>query len=164
MKIASCPGSFDPITKGHLNIIERSAKLFDAVIVLVLVNPNKKPTFSAAERVDFIRKACEHIPNVKVDSYHGLLADYAYRVGACTIIKGLRAVTDFEYEFQQALVNKQLNPELETMFVITDSSYMYLSSSMVRQVAGFGGDVSEFLPESICEEIVKRLAQGQEKE
>lgn len=164
MKIAICPGSFDPITKGHLNIVERSARLFDKVIVLVLVNPNKSPTFSASERVEFIQKACAHIPNVKVDSYHGLLADYAHRAGACTIIKGLRAVTDFEYEFQQALVNKQLNPDLETMFVITDSSYMYLSSSMVRQVAGFGGDVSDFLPEPICEEVVERLAQRKEKE
>ena len=120
MRIAICPGSFDPVTKGHLNIIERSAKLFDAVTVLVMVNPNKTPSFTAQERADFLRRVTGHIPNVKVDVYTGLLAEYAHNVGACTIIKGLRAVTDFEFEFQQALTNKKLNPELETMFVITD--------------------------------------------
>ena len=164
MRIAICPGSFDPVTKGHVDIIERTAKLFDRVVALVVINPAKRPFFTVEERTGFLRRATAHIGNVTVDSYQGLLADYARHMGACTLIKGLRAVTDFEYEFQQALTNKKLNSELETMFVITDSSYMYLSSSMVRQVAGFGGDVSEFLPESICEEIVKRLAQGQEKE
>ena len=143
MRIAICPGSFDPVTKGHLNIIERSAKLFDAVTVLVMVNPNKTPSFTAQERADFLRRV---------------------NVGACTIIKGLRAVTDFEFEFQQALTNKKLNPELETMFVITDPEYMYLSSSMVRQVASFGGDVTDFLPDGICKDIVERLTQGRAKE
>ena len=153
MRIAICPGSFDPVTKGHLNIIERSAKLFDAVTVLVMVTPNKTPSFTAQERAD-----------VKVDVYTGLLAEYAHNVGACTIIKGLRAVTDFEFEFQQALTNKKLNPELETMFVITDPDDMYLSSSMVRQVASFGGDVTDFLPDGICKDIVERLTQGRAKE
>ena len=164
MRIAICPGSFDPVTKGHLNIIRRSAKLFDEVVALVLVNPNKQPVFTADERIDFLRRACAELPNVRVDSYYGLLADYARRIGACTIIKGLRAVTDFEYEFQQALTNKKLNDELETMFVITDSNYMYLSSSMVRQVAQFGGDVTDFLPECICQDIVARLPRSDEKE
>ena len=164
MRIAICPGSFDPVTKGHLNIIERSAKLFDAVTVLVMVNPNKTPSFTAQERADFLRRVTGHIPNVKVDVYTGLLAEYAHNVGACTIIKGLRAVTDFEFEFQQALTNKKLNPELETMFVITDPEYMYLSSSMVRQVASFGGDVTDFLPDGICKDIVERLTQGRAKE
>ncbi len=164
MRIAICPGSFDPVTKGHLDIIERSAKLFDTVIVLVMINPNKTPSFTAQERADFLRIATKNLPNVKVDSYSGLLAEYAHNAGACTIIKGLRAVTDFEFEFQQALTNKKLNPELETMFVITEPKYMYLSSSMVRQVAYFGGDVSDFLPDGICEDIVKRLTQGQTKE
>ena len=141
MRIAICPGSFDPVTKGHLNIIERSAKLFDAVTVLVMVNPNKTPSFTAQERADFLRRVTGHIPNVKVD-----------------------AVTDFEFEFQQALTNKKLNPELETMFVITDPEYMYLSSSMVRQVASFGGDVTDFLPDGICKDIVERLTQGRAKE
>ena len=155
MRIAICPGSFDPVTKGHLNIIERSAKLFDAVTVLVMVNPNKTPSFTAQERADFLRRVTGHIPNVKVDVYTGLLAEYAHNVGACTIIKGLRAVT---------LTNKKLNPELETMFVITDPEYMYLSSSMVRQVASFGGDVTDFLPDGICKDIVERLTQGRAKE
>ena len=142
MRIAICPGSFDPVTKGHLNIIERSAKLFDAVTVLVMVNPNKTPSFTAQERADFLRRVTGHIPNVKVDVYTGLLAEYAHNVGACTIIK----------------------PELETMFVITDPEYMYLSSSMVRQVASFGGDVTDFLPDGICKDIVERLTQGRAKE
>lgn len=157
MRIAICPGSFDPVTKGHLNIIERSARLFDKIIVLVVTNPKKTPAFTREERVDFIRRVTQHLPNVSVDSYDGLLAEYAHRVGAGTLIKGLRAVTDFEYEFQQALTNKKLNPELETMFMITDSQYMYLSSSVVKQVAGFGGDTAEFLPPEIGPEIVQRL-------
>jgi pantetheine-phosphate adenylyltransferase len=134
------------------------------VTVLVMVNPNKTPSFTAQERADFLRRVTGHIPNVKVDVYTGLLAEYAHNVGACTIIKGLRAVTDFEFEFQQALTNKKLNPELETMFVITDPEYMYLSSSMVRQVASFGGDVTDFLPDGICKDIVERLTQGRAKE
>ncbi|MEG0178979.1 MAG: pantetheine-phosphate adenylyltransferase [Oscillospiraceae bacterium] len=157
MRTAICPGSFDPVTKGHLDIIERTAKLFDKVIVLVMVNPSKSPAFTIEERVGFINKATSHLPNVSVDTFRGLLANYAASVGASTIIKGLRAVTDFEFEFQQALTNKKLNPELETMFMITNSNYMYLSSSMVKQVAGFGGDVTDFLPESICKYIVDKL-------
>ncbi|MEG0897198.1 MAG: pantetheine-phosphate adenylyltransferase [Ruthenibacterium sp.] len=157
MKIAICPGSFDPVTKGHVNIIERSARLFDKVIVLVVVNPNKTPMFTSEQRVAFIRRATVHLPNVTVESYYGLLAEYAKQVGACTLIKGLRAVTDFEFEFQQALTNKKLNPELETMFVITDSNYMYLSSSIVKQIAEFNGDVSEFLPEAICADVVEQM-------
>ncbi len=163
MRIAICPGSFDPVTRGHLNIIERGAQRFDRVIVLVMVNPAKTPCFSADERADFLRRATAHIPNVQVDVSTGLLAEYARRAGASTIIKGLRAVTDFEFEFQQALTNKKLNPELETMFVITDPEYMYLSSSMVRQVAAFGGDVTDFLPREICADIVKRLAEKAEQ-
>lgn len=157
MRTAICPGSFDPVTKGHIDIISRSAKLFDEVIVLVVINPQKNPAFTTEERVDFIRRATAHLPNVKVDSYTGLLAQYAAEQGACTIIKGLRAVTDFEFEFQQALINKKLNPNLETMFVITNSDYMYLSSSMVKQVAGFGGDASGFLPQEISADVLNRL-------
>ncbi|MEG1153521.1 MAG: pantetheine-phosphate adenylyltransferase [Ruthenibacterium sp.] len=157
MRIAICPGSFDPVTKGHVNIIERSARLFDKVIALVVVNPNKTPMFTSEQRVDFIRRATAHLPNVEVESYYGLLAEYAKKVGACTLIKGLRAVTDFEFEFQQALTNKKLNPELETMFVITDSNYMYLSSSIVKQIAEFNGNVNEFLPEAICGDVVAQM-------
>ena len=164
-RIAICPGSFDPITKGHLDIIRRAAGLFDEVVVLIMVNYTKAATaFTAEERVDMARRVTRGIPNVRVDFYAGLLADYAREAGACTLVKGLRAVTDFEYEFQMALTNKKLNPELETMFVITDPEYMYLSSSMVRQVASFGGDVTDFLPDGICKDIVERLTQGRAKE
>ncbi len=156
-RIAICPGSFDPVTYGHINIIKRTALLFDEVIVLVLINPNKKPTFTPSERLDFLHKVTKDIDNVKIDSYEGLLAKYAKDVNACTLVKGLRAVTDFEFEFQQALTNKKLNPDLETMFMITDTNYMYLSSSMVKQVAHFGGDVKDFVPSEIYSDVLKRI-------
>ena len=149
MKIAICPGSFDPVTKGHVDILERSSKLFDKVIAVVLVNPTKTPTFTTEERVDLIKRVTTHIPNLEVDSYTGLVADYAQLKNAHTLIKGLRAVTDFEYEFQQALINKKLNPELETLFMVTNQEHMYLSSTLVRQIAEFGGDIDMFVPEEI---------------
>lgn len=157
MRIAICPGSFDPVTKGHVDILVRSSKLFDKVIAVVMVNPNKTPTFTKDERVEFIKKATKHIPNIEVDSYLGLVADYAREKNAHTLIKGLRAVTDFEYEFQQALTNKKLNPELETLFMVTNQEYMYLSSTIVRQIAGFGGKIEQFVPERIEEEVFKRF-------
>ena len=149
MKIAICPGSFDPVTKGHVDILERSSKLFDKVIAVVLVNPTKTPTFTTEERVDLIKRVTTHIPNLEVDSYTGLVADYAQLKNAHTLIKGLRAVTDFEYEFQQALINKKLNPELETLFMVTNQENMYLSSTLVRQIAEFGGDIDMFVPVQI---------------
>lgn len=157
MRIAICPGSFDPVTKGHVDILERSSKLFDKVIAVVMVNPNKIPTFTKDERVEFIKKATRHIPNIEVDSYLGLVADYAREKNAHTLIKGLRAVTDFEYEFQQALTNKKLNPELETLFMVTNQEYMYLSSTIVRQIAGFGGKIEQFVPKQIEEEVFRRF-------
>ncbi len=156
-RIAICPGSYDPVTKGHVNIIERTAILFDEVIVLVLVNPNKKPMFTPEERVAFLKNVTTNLHNVKVDLYTGLLAQYANNIGACTLVKGLRAVTDFEFEFQQALTNKKLNPKLETMFMITDTNYMYLSSSILKQVGFFGGDIKEFVPQEIYNEVLKRI-------
>ena len=157
--IAICPGSFDPITKGHLNIIQRASQLFDEVIVLVMVNPSKSNTaFTGAERVELARRVTKDLPNVTVDYFSGLLAEYASKVGACTLIKGLRAVSDFEYEFQMALTNKKLCPTLETMFMTTDLQYMYLSSSMVREVARFGGDISEFVCPEILADIQQRLS------
>ena len=157
-RIALCPGSFDPITNGHLDIIRRAASLFDEVIVLVMINFSKTTTaFSVQERVDMARRATAEFPNVRVDSYDGLLADYARRVHACTVVKGLRAVSDFEYEFQMALTNKKLYPELETLFLTTGLQYMYLSSSIVRQVAALGGDISEFVCPEIQQEILQRL-------
>ena len=158
MRIGICPGSFDPVTKGHIDILERSSQVFDKVIAVVMINPTKSPTFTTEERVEFLRKVTSHIPNVEVDSYLGLVADYAKLKGSKTLIKGLRAVTDFEYEFQQALTNKKLNPELETLFMMTDQQYMYLSSTIVRQIAGFGGDIDQFVPEEIKDEIMRRLA------
>ena len=157
MKIAICPGSFDPVTKGHVDILERSSKLFDKVIAVVLVNPTKTPTFSTEERVELIKRVTKHIPNLEVDSYTGLVADYAKQKNAHTLIKGLRAVTDFEYEFQQALTNKILNPELETMFMMTNQKYMYLSSTIVRQIAAFDGDITEFVLPEIKDEILARI-------
>ncbi|MDD3429133.1 MAG: pantetheine-phosphate adenylyltransferase [Oscillospiraceae bacterium] len=160
MAIAICPGSFDPITNGHLNIIERTAKLFDEVIVLVLKNPTKVPLFTDEERVDMIRSCTRYLPNVKVDAYSGLLADYAHQVKADALVKGLRAVTDFEYEFQMSLINKKLNPLLETMFLNTDSEYMYLSSSIVKQVGEGGGSIADFVPAAVREQIEKRIKEN----
>lgn len=157
MRIGICPGSFDPVTKGHIDILERSSQVFDKVIAVVMINPTKTPTFTTEERVEFLRRVTKHLPNVEVDSYLGLVADYAKLKGSKTLIKGLRAVTDFEYEFQQALTNKKLNPELETLFMMTDQQYMYLSSTIVRQIAGFGGDIAQFVPREIKDDIMKRL-------
>ncbi|MBE6885562.1 MAG: pantetheine-phosphate adenylyltransferase [Oscillospiraceae bacterium] len=159
MKIAICPGSFDPITFGHLDIIRRTAKLFDQVIVLVSTNQKKSPCFTREERVEFIRRVTGDIPNLTVDTDDGLLADYARSKGATAIVKGLRAMSDFEYEFQMALTNKKLCPEVETIFVNTTAEYMYLSSSVVKQVCSLGGDISEFVPAEILPDIINRLKQ-----
>lgn len=159
MRTAICPGSFDPVTNGHVDIVVRSAALFDRIIVLVLKNKQKNCIFSTEERVQLIRRSLVDVKNVEVASYDGLLADYAREVGACALIKGLRAVTDFEYEFQMALTNKILNPELETLFLNTNAQHMYLSSSMVREVAGFGGDISGFVPPQILDDVAERLSQ-----
>ena len=164
MPIAMYPGSFDPVTRGHLDIIKRSSRMFDTLIVAVLNNSAKTPLFTVKEREEMLRECCKDIPNVKVMSFDGLTVNFAQQQHATVMVRGLRAVTDFEFEVQQALTNKKLNPELETMFVITDPEYMYLSSSMVRQVASFGGDVTDFLPDGICKDIVERLTQGRAKE
>ena len=156
-RIAVCPGSFDPITLGHLDIIRRAATLFDQVIVLVVINPAKTPSFTPEERVEMIRKSVEGIPNVEVDLYMGLLVDYVRSKGAAAIVKGLRAMSDFEYEFQMALTNRKLMPQAETVFLTPSSDNMYLSSSMVRQIARFGGDVSSFVPSIILDTVVERL-------
>lgn len=158
MKIAVCPGSFDPITKGHLDIINRASKLFDKVIVLVSVNPSKKCSFTVEERVEMIAMCTGHLPQIEVDTFRGLLAEYIRKVDACAIVKGLRAVSDFEYEFQQALANKKLNAMAETVFLTTSSENMFLSSSLVKQIAGLGGSISDFVPEIILNRINCRLA------
>ena len=158
MRIAVCPGSFDPVTKGHLDIVTRASKLFDRVIVLVVINAAKTPSFTPEERVAMIREVIgDDLPNVEVDTFSGLLADYVRNVGAVAIVKGLRAVSDFEYEFQMALANKKLNPAADTVFLTTASQNMYLSSSMVKQIASMGGDISSFVPEVIKQDIIDRI-------
>ncbi|MEA4825697.1 pantetheine-phosphate adenylyltransferase [Clostridium sp. JNZ J1-5] len=157
MKIAVYPGSFDPITKGHLDIIKRSANIFDEVIVTVLVNPDKKGLFDIDERVELIKKVTRNIKNVKVDSFHGLLVNYMMEKKAQVIIKGLRAVSDFDYEFQMALMNKKLDSSVETFFMMTSAKYSYLSSSSIKQVAMFGGCIEDLVPEEIIEDIMIKL-------
>lgn len=157
MKIAIYPGSFDPVTSGHLNIIRRAANIFDKLIVCVMVNAGKNPMFTLEEREELIRRITQDLPNVEVDCSNELLADYAKRKGSCVIVKGLRAGSDFENEFQMALVNRKLNPELDTMFLTADSQYMYLSSSMVKELGRYGADLSDFLPEAIIPDFCKKL-------
>ena len=158
MKVAIYPGSFDPITSGHLNIIRRAANIFDKLIVCVMVNSAKSPMFSRDERVDLIRRVVRDLPNVEVDSSDELLAEYAKRRGSCVIIKGLRAGSDFENEFQMALINHKINPNLDTMFLTAEHQYMYLSSSTVKELAGYDVDLSEFLPEKIIPVFKQRIA------
>lgn len=160
MRIAVCPGSFDPITNGHLDIIGRAARLFDRVIVVVLSNPKKATLFSTEERVSLVQKALEGWEYIEVDSYVGLTADYVRQRGACVVVRGLRALSDFEYEFQMALTNKQINPDFETLFLTTSAENMYLSSSMVKQIAQFNGDISGFVPPQIAEDILRKLGQN----
>lgn len=161
MKLAICPGSFDPVTNGHLNIITRAAAMFDKVIVVVMVNGNKQPLFSSEERVDLLRRATADLPNVEIDCFGGLLADYARIHSADAIVKGLRAMSDFEYEFQMALTNRKLNPTVETVFLTTNAEFMYLSSSLVKQVAGFGGDIREFVPACIVQDILQKYGRNE---
>lgn len=165
MKIAICPGSFDPVTLGHVDIIQRSATLFDKVIVVVMYNYQKRDQFSftVEERMTFLQKAVGDIPNVEIDQCSGLLAEYAKKKKAIAIVKGLRAVSDFDYEFQQALTNKRLNADVETVFITTSSENMFLSSSVVKQVAAFGGDISTFVPSIIRDDINNRLI-GKDRE
>ena len=158
MKIAIYPGSFDPITSGHLNIIRRAANIFDRLIVCVMVNGAKSPMFTQEERVDMIRSVVHDIPNVEVDASSELLAEYARRKGSCVIVKGLRAGSDFENEFQMALINHKINPDLDTMFLTSEHQYMYLSSSTVKELGGYNVDLSDFLPEQIIPVFKKRMS------
>lgn len=161
-RIAIYPGSFDPITNGHLEIIRRSSKLFDKIIVVVMTNHRKQGSyaFSVDERVNLIKACTGDLPNVSVDSYMGLLADYAKKAGAAAIVKGLRAVSDFEDEFQQALINKKLNSDVETVFLAASSENMFLSSSMIKQVCQLGGDISLFIPKEIVKDVIEKIKKG----
>lgn len=161
MKIAVCPGSFDPVTLGHLDIITRASELFDKVIVAVMPNATKSPIFTAEERVDFLKRCTKELPNVDIDAFDGLLADYVKEKKAVAIVKGLRAVSDFEYEFQMALTNRKLCPQAETVFFTTKAENMYLSSSLVRQVASLGADITGFVPACIQPDILKKIRKEQ---
>ena len=159
MRIAVYPGSFDPITLGHLNIIERAARNFDKVIVCVMVNSEKHYMFSDTERVDLIRRVTRHLPNVEADSSDELLAEYTRRRGISVVVKGLRAVTDFENEFMMAMINHKLNPDLDTMFLMAEQKYLYLSSSTVKEMGRYDADLTEFLPAEIIADFTERIHQ-----
>ena len=154
MNVAIVPGSFDPVTNGHLDIIKRTAQLFDVVYVSILSNSTKSPLFSVEERIELIRRATKDFPNVKVEGFTGLLVDYARQKGAKFIVKGLRAVTDFEYELQMADTNKALNPNIETIFMMASTEYSFVSSSVCKEVLRFNGDISKFVPKEV-EEYLK---------
>ena len=160
MRTAICPGSFDPVTLGHMDIIKRARKIFDHTIVAVMINPEKHTAFTVEERINLLRRCTEGMDDVEVVGFDGLLADYAKIRDAVAIVKGLRAMSDFEYEFQMTLFNKKLNEDLETVFLTTTAENMFLSSSGVKQVASFGGDISHFVPECILDDIEQRLCAG----
>lgn len=157
MSLAICPGSFDPLTLGHLDIISRAARMFDHVIVVVMVNSGKNPAFTVEERCGFIKRSVADLPDVDVDTYDGLLADYCAGKNATAVVRGLRVMSDFEYEFQMALTNKTLHPQTETVFLPANQDYMFLSSSVVREVARYGRDITAFVPPAIAEDIQARL-------
>ena len=156
-KVAIYPGTFDPITFGHLDLIERASSIFDTLVVAISTNPDKKPLFEVHERVELARKIVQPLGNVEVDQFGGLLVDYANQRGIPLIIRGLRAFSDFEYEFQMALTNRKMAPELETMFLMPKDEFSYLSSSMVRQVAELGGDTKDFVPTPVQDALDKKL-------
>ncbi|MCY1014240.1 pantetheine-phosphate adenylyltransferase [Pyxidicoccus sp. MSG2] len=158
MPVAIYPGSFDPLTNGHLSLIQRSLKMFDRLIVAIAVNPKKTPLFTEDERRQLIQDACGNDPRVEVDAFHGLLVDYVRRRNAGVIIRGLRAVSDFEYEFQLANMNRKLAPDIETVFMMTGEDYFYISSQLVREVASFGGDVTGLVPDNVHQKLKAKFA------
>lgn len=159
MRLAIYPGTFDPVTNGHLDIVERAAMLFDQVIVAVTTNSAKNPMFSVAERLDMFREVTQHLSNVQIESFSGLLVEYAARRGASVLIRGLRAISDFEYESQMALINRKISHGMDTVFLTANEKYTYLNSTIVKEVARFGGDVTCFVPTTVNERIRQKLAQ-----
>ena len=161
--VAIYPGSFDPLTLGHADLVYRAARLFDRLILAISVNSKKNPLFSIEERMEMGRKLVRDIPNAEVDCFHGLLVDYARKKGACTVVRGIRAFSDFEYEFQMALTNRQLAPDLETLFLMPKEIYSYVSSSVVREIAELGGDASRFVPDFVCEALDRKFGRDRSK-
>jgi pantetheine-phosphate adenylyltransferase len=151
------PGSFDPVTNGHLDLIERGSRLFDRLIVALLTNPEKDPLFSLEERVEMLREVVAHLPNVEVETFDGLLVDYARRRGARVLLRGIRAVSDYEYELQMALMNRTLAPDIETVFMLPAEAYSYLSSRLVKEVARLGGSIKELVPAAVHERIRSKV-------
>lgn len=158
MKRALTPGTFDPITCGHLDVIARASQLMDEIIVAVAASPKKRPLFSLEERTEFVRQATAHLPNVRVEAFDGLLVDFAREMDATVVVKGLRAITDFEYEFQMTAINYQLDSALETVFIMSPPQYMYLSSSIVRELAELHGDFASFVPPCVAAPLADRFA------
>ena len=156
-QIAIYPGTFDPITNGHLDIIKRAARIFDSVIVAVATNTSKTPLFSTKEREELIREAVKNISGVEVESFSGLIVNYCHQRGASALIRGLRAVSDFEYEFQMALLNRKIGKDVESVFLMPKEKYTYLSSSMIKEIAEFGGDVTSFVPDHVRTELIKKF-------
>jgi pantetheine-phosphate adenylyltransferase len=157
MRTAIYPGSFDPLTNGHLDVIQRAVKLFDRVIVAVATNESKKPLFTLRERLELVRKSVKHIPHVEIDSFDTLLMDYATKCKAVAVVRGLRAVSDFEFEFQLALMNRKLNGQIETIFMMPKDTYTFLSSRIVKEIARLGGNVSEFVPVPVRQALAKKF-------
>jgi pantetheine-phosphate adenylyltransferase len=157
MRIAICPGSFDPITNGHLDVIQRAARIFDRVIVAVAASEEKGPMFTLAERLELVRRTVAHVPNVEADAFRGLLVDYVRSRGGQAVVRGLRAVSDFEFEFQLALMNRRLNEQVETLFMMPRETYTFLSSRLVKEIASLGGDVAEFVPPPVLEALRVRV-------
>ena len=160
MRRAVCSGSFDPVTMGHIDVFERASRMFDEIIVGVFHNIRKEPFFSVDERVRLIRESTGHIPNLSVHSFSGLLPDYMHEAGASVIVRGLRSVTDFEYELQQAQMLKHIAPDIETVFILTGQEYYFVSSSGIRELAVFGGDIHGLVPSCVEEAIVRKMEQG----
>lgn len=158
MKRALTPGTFDPITSGHLDVIARASQLVDEVVVAVADSQKKGPLFTLEERVELVSQATAHLPNVRVEPFKGLLVDFAKELDATVVVKGLRAITDFEYEFQMTAMNYQLSPQLETLFIMSPPQYMYLSSSIVREISKMGGDIQQFVPPCVYEALKKKYA------
>ena len=158
MRTVIYPGSFDPLTKGHLDVIERAARVFDHVVVAVARNESKTPLFSIGERLEFVRADVAHLPNVEADSFDGLLVNYVVSRGACAVVRGLRAVSDFEFEFQLALMNRRLNERVETLFMTPRETYTFVSSRLVKEIARLGGDVNQFVPPRVAEALRSRFA------